>query len=198
MPRYSLIAFGSLLLISGGGCNKATSNAASPREDKTANAAATSGVPAAASTSLARPSVGALPTTDQDAIRAAVHQHLARNSNLNMAAMDLSLTQTSISGDQAQADVEFRLKQGGTTMQMTYSLIRHASGWLVTNSRPGGGQFAHPPMNQNHSATASGAPPNPGTSAMPDVHDFFKNTPAVRAPRSANAQAPKSTVQNGP
>jgi len=197
MLRYSLIALASLLLISGGGCNKATSNTGSPGDAKTANSAATSGVTAAAPANLDTPSIGAVPANDQDAIRTAVQQHLARNTNLNMAAMDMTVTQTSINGDQAQTDVEFRLRQGGTTMQMTYSLIRHAGGWLVTNSHPDGGQFAHPPMDQNHSATTPGAPPSPGP-AVPDVHEFFKKTPAVKTARSDNPQAPKPTVPNGP
>ena len=177
MPRYTLVVFASLLMISSGGCNKTMSTAAAPGSATAANAAATTGA-AVTSASLDSPPSNVVPETDQDAIRTAIQQHLASNGSLNMAAMDMNVVQTSVNGDQAQANVEFRLKQGGTTMQMTYSLIRHAAGWLVTNSHPGGGQFAHPPMDHNHAGVAPDAPPNSGTPAMPDVHDFFKNAPA--------------------
>ncbi len=183
MTRFRVVVFAGLVLILTGGCNKTTSNAPSSASATTASTATPSG--GFASPSLDSPSSSATPRTDEDSIHAAVQQHLAANSNINMAAMDMKVIQTSINGDQAQADVEFRLKQGGTTMQMTYSLMRHAGGWLVTNSHPTGGQFAHPPMDRNHSATASGAPPNSGSPAMPDVHDFFKNAPSAKTSRDA-------------
>ena len=178
MTRFRMVVFAGLVLILTGGCNKTTSNASSSGSATTASRATPSG--GFAPSSLDTPSSSATPRTDEDSIRAAVQLHLAANSNINMAAMDMKVIKTSINGDQAQADVEFRLKQGGTTMQMTYSLVRHAGGWLVTNSHPTGGQFAHPPMDRNPSATASGAPPNSGSPAMPDVHDFFTKAPAQK------------------
>jgi hypothetical protein len=183
ITRFSVVVFAGLVLILTGGCNKTTSSAPSSGSATTASTATPSA--GFAPSSLVSPSASAMPRTDEDSIQAAVQQHLAANSNINMAAMDMKVIQTSINGDQAQADVEFRLKQGGTTMQMTYSLVRHAGGWLVTNSHPTGGQFAHPPMDRNHSATAAGAPPNSGSPAMPDVHDFFKNAPSAKTSRDA-------------
>jgi hypothetical protein len=177
MPRYNVVLFAGLLLVSAGGCNKSASNAASSGTATTASAAAATSSATVARASLDTSSTTAAPKGDPDAIRFAIQQHLAGNSSLNMAAMDMNLTRISINGDQAQADVEFRLKQGGTTMQVAYSLMRHAGGWLVTSSHPGVGQFAHPPMDLNHSG-APGASQNPGSLGMPDVHDFFKNAPA--------------------
>jgi hypothetical protein len=86
-----------------------------------------------------------------------------------MAMMNMNLTDVSINRDQAQANAEFRLKQGGTSMLMTYFLERHAGGWIVIRNQPGGGQFAHPPMDQTHTG------PAPPQMPMPDVNSFFFN-----------------------
>jgi hypothetical protein len=113
-------------------------------------------------------------TSDSDAVRQAIEAHLRDNKGINMAAMDMAVSNVQVHGDQAQADAEFRLKQGGATMQMTYFLERHAGGWLVLRNQPGGGQFQHPPMDKTH----SGAAANPATPSMPDVGAFLKNHPA--------------------
>lgn len=182
MTRCRAVLFASLFLACIGGCDKSRSHSPS------SSATAPSGGPGTNLTSSSSPASTTAPasTSDQDAIRDAVQKHLASNSTLNMAAMDMNVAQTSVNGDQAQADVEFRLKQGGTTMQMTYFLNRHAGGWLVTKSQPGGGQFAHPPTDQNHAGTAPGAQ----SPSMPDVHDFFKNAPVTKPAPSAAARQP--------
>jgi hypothetical protein len=110
---------------------------------------------------------------DHDAIVEAIRKHLASNSTINMAVMDMDVSQVNVNGDQGQANADFRLKQGGTTMQMTYFLERHAGTWIILRSQPGGGQFAHPPMDKTH----SGAPTDPAHPAIPNIHEFFKNAP---------------------
>lgn len=113
---------------------------------------------------------------DHDAIAAAIRTHLASNSSLNMAAMELQVNEVTVTGDQAQADAVFHLKQGGASMEMTYSLQRHGSGWLVSHSQPAGGQFAHPPMDKTHAGIGS-----PHT--IPKIQDFFPNgAPDPQAP----------------
>lgn len=124
-------------------------------------------------------SPSAAPANDRDAIEQAVRQHLSENGSLNMAAMDMNMGQVSINGEQAQADAQFRLKTGGPAMQMTYSLQRHASGWIVTKGEPSGGQFVHPPMDKNHSPAAAA----PGQSGPPDVTAFLKALPPAQAPK---------------
>lgn len=130
------------------------------------------------------PSAGAAPATtpgmpassgDSDMVRQAVEDHVRNNHGINMSAMDMSVEAVSVSGDKAQANAVFRVKQGGTSMAMTYSLERHGNGWLVVHSAPSDGQFVHPPMDKTHSGTSAGAPPASGT---PDVTDFLKNHPA--------------------
>jgi len=177
MTKYvAPVILGAFLLV--GGCNK---GAAAPVSSAAATPDPNAAIPSGATSA---PSGNPASKSDQDAIRDAVQQHLAGNRSINMAAMDMNVTQVSINGDQAQADVEFRLKQGGTTMQMSYSLMRHAGGWLVTKSQPGGGQFAHPPMDKDHAAGATdSSSAAPATAPpMPDVHDFFKNAPAPQKP----------------
>ena len=112
---------------------------------------------------------------DADRIRQAVVDHVRNDRGINMSAMDMSFDAININGDQANASVTFRVKQGGTSMAMMYSLERHGNGWLVTTAKPSDGQFVHPPMDKTH------APPSPGGSspAMPDVHEFLKNHPAA-------------------
>ena len=85
---------------------------------------------------------------DQDAVRASIEKHLSGRSDLNMAAMDHEVKQVSIDRDQATAQVEFRLKQGGAAMQLEYTLQRRNGEWTVLGSQPAGGQNAHPAMDQ--------------------------------------------------
>lgn len=144
-----------LLLFISTGCSK---NASSPSTPSGATSA---------------PSVPNAPAaSDRDAIAQAIQQHLSNNKSINMAVMDMNLTDVSINGDQAQANAEFRVKQGGASMLMTYFLERHAGGWIVLRNQPGGGQFAHPPMDQTHTGAAPGSAQMP----MPDVNGFFNKT----------------------
>ena len=109
---------------------------------------------------------------DQDAIRASIEKHLTTLGSINVSAMDRDYKQIAVNGDQAQADVEFKLKQGGATMEMTYFMERHAGDWVVLKSQPTGGQFEHPPMDKTH----SGAPADAAHKGMPDIHEIIKAT----------------------
>jgi hypothetical protein len=151
----------SMLMVAAAGCHSTTSSTASVTAPSS-DAAATAPAPSVA-------------TSDNDAIKAAIQRHLSTNSGINMSAMDMSVDRISVNGDQAQADVTFRLKQGGTSMLMTYSLQRHAGDWIVVSSQPSGGQFAHPPMDKVHSGVATN--PGAGTPAMPDLSEFLKDHP---------------------
>jgi hypothetical protein len=112
--------------------------------------------------------------SDQDAIRAGIQRHLSANSTLNMAAMDYEVKDVAITADRAQAQVEFRLKQGGATMQVTYALARVDGTWNVLKSQPAGGQIEHPPMNDVH----AGSPNAPPAKGLPKIDEFFKAPPA--------------------
>ena len=157
MKRHLLTTFSICLLVSAfAGCSR--NNAAV----------------AASSSSAASPS--AAPANDHDAVVAAIQKHLASDSGINMSVMNMTVNSVNINGDNAEAAAEFHLKQGGTSMNINYKLERHAGNWIVLSDAPNGGQFAHPPMDKNHSgATAS---PN-SAEALPNASEFLKNHPAV-------------------
>lgn len=139
-------------------CNKATQPAPQPPQAADAPAPPASTPPG---------------TSDENAVRKAIEDHVRSNPGINMGAMDMSVDSIKIDGDQAQANATFRLKQGGTSMTMTYSLSRNADGWVVVKNQPGQGQFAHPPMDKTH----SGALPDSANPSFPDIHQFMKQEP---------------------
>jgi hypothetical protein len=100
-------------------------------------------------------------SSDEEAIRASILQHLQQAGNLNLAAMDTQFQQITVNGDHAQANVLFRTKQEGATMQMTYQLERRAGQWTVLSSRPAGGQISHPPVDSSNTTSTDTAPPMP-------------------------------------
>jgi len=101
--------------------------------------------------------------SDEEAIRTAIRQHLEKSGTLNLAAMDTEYQQITVTGDHAQAQVLFKTKQEGASMQMTYALERHNGEWTVLKSNPSGGGMAHPPMDGSHSVPgAAGNADSPG------------------------------------
>ena len=130
---------------------------------------------AAATNSIDSSASPTAPLNDTDAVKAAIDQHLRDNKGINMSVMDVNVGKITVNGDQAQADTEFHLKQGGTSMLITYFLERHGGGWLVVRNQPSNaGQFAHPPMDKIHSG-ASAASPNQD---LPDLSKFLRNHPS--------------------
>ena len=107
---------------------------------------------------------------DRQAVRAALQKHLAERGNLNMAAMDMDVKQVTVSGNRADAQVEFRAKQGGPSMQMAYALERQGDAWVVRGGRPLGGEMSHPPT--DGATPPAGAPlgPPPRLSELPAGH----------------------------
>jgi len=116
--------------------------------------------------------------SDSDLVNQAVQDHLRENKGINMSAMDMTVDSVTINGDNAQANATFRVKGGGATMEMVYSLQRHGNGWLVMKSQPSNGEYVHPPLDKIHSGVVS---PVPAPSGMPDVTDFLRNHPAAKS-----------------
>lgn len=84
---------------------------------------------------------------DNDAIRAGVVTYLTSLKSLNVSAMEISVTEAAINGNQAQAKVEFRPKGttgGDPSMMLTYSLEKRGDQWVVVKSQPAGGSLQHP------------------------------------------------------
>jgi len=96
---------------------------------------------------------------NENAVRAAIQDHLAHNGNLNLQAFDTDVKQVTVQGDHAQAEVEFRLRGGPGSMQLSYSLEKHDGAWSVINSDAAGSNFSHPASNdsQGGSSTIPGA-----------------------------------------
>jgi len=102
---------------------------------------------------------------DQDDVRAAIEKHLNGRSDLNLGAMDREVKQVSINGDHANAQVEFRVKQGDAKMDIQYALERQNNEWKVTNSQPMG-------MDDPHQGSGQMPPggPDSGGQQLPQGH----------------------------
>ena len=109
--------------------------------------------------------------SDADAIRSGINQHLASLKTLNLGAMDMNITNVSIQGNQAQAQVEFKPKTGapqGAGMQVAYSLQKQNGLWIVQNTQPAGGSIQHPgPGEKPHMNGTS-----PSSGSMPNFRDL--------------------------
>lgn len=99
----------------------------------------------------------------ENAVRAAIQDHLAHQANLNLQAFDTDVKQVTIQGDHAKADVEFRLKNGPGAMQLTYSLEKHDGAWSVTDSDVGS-TSSHPTSNPSQGESQGGPSSVPGAS----------------------------------
>jgi hypothetical protein len=131
---------------------------------------------------------------DKEAIRAAILKHLTDQGGLNMAAMDMEVKQVAIKGDDAEAQVEFRVKQGGGSMQVAYKLQRVQGAWVVGHGQPAGGQIAHPPMDKQ----APGSPTAGATSDFPALDKFKKPGPAPEAGALPPGHPPVSSPPKPP
>jgi hypothetical protein len=110
--------------------------------------------------------------SDADAIRSGINLHLASLKTLNLGAMDMDITNVSIQGNQAQAQVEFKPKTGapqGAGMQVAYSLQKQNGLWVVQNSQPAGGSIQHPAAGENPHMDST-SPSTPGS--MPNFRDL--------------------------
>jgi hypothetical protein len=111
--------------------------------------------------------------TDADGIRIAITQHLQSLNTLNLQAMDMDVTNISVTGTQAKADASFRPKTGapaGALMQISYSLEKSGDVWRVLRPEGMGGAIDHPAPGSNpHNPPGQ----NGSHGSLPNVHDFF-------------------------
>jgi len=130
---------------------------------------------------------------DKEAIRAGIIQYLGSLNSLNVSAMDINVTQATVNGNQAQAQVEIRLKNGppdGASMNLSYTLEKRGTEWVVVKSQPTGGTMQHPapgamppgglpPGHPDVSGSAGQAP-----TGHPDFNGILKSAqpPAQQAP----------------
>lgn len=112
--------------------------------------------------------------SDGDAIREGINQHLASLKTINVSAMTVDVTNYSVQGNQAQAQVEFRPKSGGPPgagMQVSYSLEKQNGVWVVQNTQPMGGNFQHPGPGANPNMPSSD-PASGQSGSMPNFRDL--------------------------
>jgi len=150
--------------------------------------------------------VACKPKSDQkEAIRAGVVKHLAALNMLDMSKMDVNVTQATINGNQAQAQVEIRVKGGdsaGNAMQIGYAMEKHGEEWVVLKSTGMGGGMQHPgpgeappagtmpgAMPPGHPNVTGGSGQTPGT--RPDFNAILNNAPNQQT--NPPAQPPPST-----
>lgn len=116
---------------------------------------------------------------DQNAIRAALRDHLSTRPSINISAMDMDVKKVTIDGNQAQAEVEFRAKQGGGAVTVTYALERRGDSWVVKASQTPGG-MTHPGVGTDASPTGA----QPGT--LPPGHPPLSSPPKTPSQPTKN------------
>ena len=150
--------------------------------------------------------VACKPKSDEkEAIRAGVIKHLTALNMLNLNNMDISVTQATINGNQAQAQVEIRAKGGdsaGNAMQIGYAMEKRGEEWVVLKSTGMGGGMQHPgPGEAPPAGTTPGAMPpghpnvNGGSGQTPGTHPDFNAILNSAPSQQSNppAQPPPST-----
>ena len=114
--------------------------------------------------------------SDTEAIRSGITQHLTALKTLNLSAMDMDVSNVSIQGSQARAQVTFRPKAGapaGAQMQVAYQLEKRDSGWVVVKTEAVGGAINHPAADANpHVQEGQGDVHG----ALPDLRSLTKPT----------------------
>lgn len=134
------------------------------------------------------------------AVRAGITEHLHSVGTLNLNAMEMNVRKVTITGDQADAEVEFVPKSGapaGAGMQVSYTLEKREGRWVVTKRNSLGGGIAHPEAGTNPQQQPQGAvhgmpnfqellqPANPGASsgaALPPGHPPVRSGAAQAKP----------------
>jgi hypothetical protein len=138
---------------------------------------------------------------DKEAVRAGIIKYLGSLNTLNVSAMDINVSQVSVNGNQAQAQVEIRLKNSppdGASMKLSYNLEKRGGEWAVVKSQPAGGSMQHPAPGEMPAGGLPPGHPNVNGSAgqapagQPDFNGILKSAqpPTAQAPATASATKP--------
>ena len=137
-------------------------------------------------------------TDENEAIRQGVMKHLTALNMLNVSNMDVKITQATINGNQAQAQVEIRSKGGdpnAAPMQIGYALEKRGEEWVVLKSTGMGGGMQHPGPGETPPA---GSMPGAMPSGHPNVTGGTGQSPAGHSDFNAilnNAQGSTQQAQ---
>ena len=104
-------------------------------------------------------------------IRTAVLAHLAQKGTLDLQSFDTNVKQVTIQTDHAQAEVEFRAKNGPGVMSITYQLQKREETWGVVETNPVGSDFSHPSLSEDQASTPAG--PGGSNSSLADTIRSF-------------------------
>ena len=135
---------------------------------------------------------------DKEAIKAGVIRHLASVQGLNVPNMEVTVTQLSVTGNQATAQVEIRAKNGDNsagTMNLSYNMEKRGDEWVVLKGAPAGGTLQHPAPGDMPSGSGSLPPGHPamGSSPSGQVHpDFNEIMKSTQPPAQQPAPAPSN------
>jgi len=139
---------------------------------------------------------------DKEAIRSGVINYLASLKTLNVSAMDINVTQATVNGNQAQAQVEIRLKNSppdGASMKLTYNLEKRGDEWAVVKSQPAGGTLQHPAPGEMPTGGMPPGHPNVkgSTGQAPAGHPSFDDILKSAQPPASQAPAASSSSSTG-
>lgn len=147
-------------------------------------------------------------TDSKDAIRAGVLKHIASMQGLNVNNMDIIVTQATVNGNSAQANVDIRAKNGDPSapaMQLVYQMQKQGEEWVVIKGQPTGG-MAHPApgeapppgtMPPGHPGTAGQAPAGHSdfNSILNTAQPPAQQPPAQQPPAQQSAQKPSGSYK---
>jgi hypothetical protein len=122
---------------------------------------------------------------EREVIRVGVVKHLSSMQGLNLPNMDINVTQFSVNGSQATAQVEIHAKgtdAAGGSMQLAYNLEKRGDEWVVVKSAPAGGSLQHPTPGEMPPGAGmpAGHPSVNGNAGQvhPDFNEILKPAPA--------------------
>jgi hypothetical protein len=139
---------------------------------------------------------------EKEALRLGVVRHLAAVQGLNMPNMEIKLTQFSVNGDQATAQVEIHAKgaeAASGSMQLAYSLEKRGDEWIVVKSAAAGGSLQHPAPGEMPPGAGlpAGHPSVNGNAGQvhPDFNEILKGAPAAAPPQVPPAPATQAPAK---
>jgi hypothetical protein len=136
---------------------------------------------------------------DKEAIRAGVMKHISSMDGLNVSNMDVVVTQATINGNTAQANVDIRAKNGDRNappMQLVYNLEKQGNDWVVTKGQSGGGMQHPAPGSTPQGNLPPGHPSTGGSSGQ--THDFNSILNSAQPPPNQQPSTQQQSPQQKP
>jgi hypothetical protein len=141
-------------------------------------------------------------TDDKEAIRSGVVKHIAGMQGLNVNNMAITVTQATVNGNKAEANVEIRAKNadpGAPPMQLVYQMQKQGEEWVVIKGQSTGG-MQHPAAGEKPQGNLPPGHPSTGGAGgqMPANHPDFNSILNTAQPPDQTQQQPANTQQQQP